>query len=213
MMVLLPIGFVRLIAGRATTARLIVLFGLVIAPLAATLVAERYRINRALVMLPFASLVATFGVEALWSARRQTFRMLVVVLLALMPLQFAAFSRDYFGDYRARSASWLEYNIAGGLEEILSRQPASPFPVYIDRNIQWVEYYWPLYLAKHGRPALQDQTTYFDPASTADVSAMPARSLVLCRIVDEALLLPAGLTRVAAIPEPDGSSWFAVLER
>ena len=139
-MILLPIGLYRLASGRRTAVSLLLAWGLLAAPLAATVVAERYRIDRALVMLPFVAVIAAMGLEALWTARRALYRVAAVVLIAVMPLQFAGFYRDYFGDYRARSAQWLEYNIAGGLETIIARQPATPVPVYIARSIQWVEY-------------------------------------------------------------------------
>ena len=65
---------------------------------------------------------------------------------------------------------------------------------------------------KHGREDLEDRAVYFD-VGTADVAAMPAGSLVLCRVADEGGLLAAGLTRVAPIPEPDGVPWFTVLQK
>ena len=149
----------------------------------------------------------------LWSARRAWPRAAVVVLLVLMPLQFAGFYRDYFGDYRVRSAQWLEYNIGGGMEEIIRQQPSfGTAPVYIADNIQWAPYYWQFYQAKHGRPDLASGTTFVD-VQTIDAATIPPGSAVLCRIKDESALLAAGLTRAAAIPEPDGVPWFSVLRR
>ena len=213
LLALLPVGLVKLFSTFKSPTSLLVALCLLTAPLAAVVVGEPYRINRALVLLPFVALVATIGVEVLWATRTAWSRVAVVVLLLLMPLQFAGFYRDYFGDYRLRSAQWLEYNIGGGMEELIRQQPSSgTAPVYIADNIQWAPYYWQFYQAKHGRPDLAGETTFVD-VQTIDPAAISPGSVVLCRIKDERLLLAAGLTRVAAIPEPDGVPWFAVLRR
>ena len=211
-MVLLPIGLTRLVTTSGSMPTLLVLLSLLASPLAAAVVGERYRINRALMLLPLVSLIAAMGVEVLWVTRRRACQVAALALLVAMPLQFAGFYRDYFGDYRVRSAKWLEYNIGGGLEEIIRQQPSAPVPVYIADNIQWAPYYWQFYLAKHGRQDLAPGTVYVDLQSL-DVATVPQASLLLCRVGDEGPLLAAGLTRVAAIPEPDGVPWFAVLRR
>lgn len=212
MMILLPIGITRLMTSGLPPAMLLIALGLLASPLAAGVVGERYRINRALTLLPFVALIATLGVESLWTSRRRRYQVAAVALLIVMPLQFAGFYRDYFGAYRARSAKWLEYNIGGGLEEIIRRQPPAAVPVYIADNIQWAPYYWQFYQAKHQRDDLARVTTYADPR-TLDPGDLPAGSLLLCRTLDEPALVAAGLTRVAAIPEPDGVPWFSVLRK
>lgn len=209
--VLLPIGLARLMSYGVTTATLVTL-SLLASPLAAAVVGERYRINRALMLLPFVSLVAAMGVDALWAGGRRHSRVVALLLMIAIPLQFAGFYRDYFGDYRVRSARWLEYNIGGSLEEIIRQQPSPPVPVYIADNIQWAPYYWQFYQAKHKRDDLARVTTYADPRTLA-AGDLPAGSLLLCRILDEPALIAAGLTRVVAIPEPDGVPWFSVLRK
>ena len=207
------VGLARLLTTLKSPSVLLVALGLLMAPLAAAVVGEPYRINRALVLLPFVSLIVAMGVEVMWAARNTWSRAAVILLLLLMPLQFAGFYRDYFGDYRLRSAKWLEYNIGGGLEEIIRQQPSSgAAPIYIADNIQWAPYYWQFYQAKHGRSDLASGTTFVD-VHAFDAAVIPAGSVVLCRIHDERALLAAGLTRVAAVPEPDGVPWFAVLRR
>lgn len=211
-LVLFPAGLVRLFGTVRSPSTLLVALCLAASPLAAAVVGEAYRINRALMLLPFVALVAAMGADVLWTAGGRGGRVIVILLLALMPLQFAGFYRDYFGDYRVRSAKWLEYNIGGGLEEIIRRQPVIAAPVYIADNVQWASYYWQFYLAKHGRPDLQRHTTFVDVQSV-DVTSIPSGGLVFCRVADEGALLAAGMTRVAAIPEPDGVPWFTVLRR
>ena len=211
-MVLLPLGLTRLVKTHLSIAMLLVMLSLLASPLAAAVVGERYRINRALMLLPLVSLIAAMGVDVLWATRRRACQVAALALLVAMPLQFAGFYRDYFGDYRVRSARWLEYNIGGGLEEIIRQQPSPPVPVYIADDIQWAPYYWQFYLAKHGRQDLARGTVYVN-LRTLDVATVPPASLLLCRVGDEGPLLAAGLTRVTAIPEPDGVPWFSVLRR
>lgn len=213
MMVLLPAGVCRIITQHRTTAGRLLLLGLLTSPLAATLVAERYRINRALVMLPLAALVATAGVEMLLAARARVWRLAAVVLIAVMPFQFARFYQDYFNDYPSRSYSWFEYNIRGGMEDLIARQDTSPSPVFIATNIQWADYYWPFYLAKHGRRDLQARTTYVDVSSPGFEGLMPSGSLLLCRTADAAAAIAGGFLRLRSIGEPDGSQSFVVLQR
>jgi hypothetical protein len=71
-------------------------------PLAAVLVAE-VAIRRALLMLPFAVLIAAVGVRWLFSTRPRAWRAVAVLLLALVAVEFSSFRRDYFSDYRNRS--------------------------------------------------------------------------------------------------------------
>lgn len=212
LLIFVPAGLVPLFSTAGAPSTLLVALCLLASPLAAAVVGEAYRINRALMLLPFVALVAAMGADVLWSAKSPAGRVIVVALLALMPLQFTGFYRDYSGDYRVRSAKWLEYNIGGGLGEIIRRQPAIAAPVYIADNVQWAPYYWQFYLTKHGRPDLQSHTTFVDVQSL-DVTGMQAVGLMFCRVADEGRLLAAGMTRVAAIPEPDGEPFFAVLRR
>jgi hypothetical protein len=212
LLIFLPIGLIKLFAAMRSPDAMLIALCVLTAPLAAAVVGEPYRINRALVLLPFMAIVAAMGVEVMWARRTAWTRVIVVLLLVLMPVQFAAFYRDYFGDYRLRSAQWLEYNIGGAMEEAIRQPSTGTAPVYIADNIQWAPYYWQFYQAKHGRPDLASVTTFVD-VKTIDPATIPPRSIVVCRIKDESALLAAGLTRAAAIPEPDGVPWFSVLRK
>ena len=48
-------------------------------------------------------------------------RVVAIAVIALIPIQFARFSADYFGDYRVRANSWLGGNLRGALEQIITR--------------------------------------------------------------------------------------------
>src|SRR6185295_4189153 len=107
---LVPIGVFLLTGAGALWRRrpvpvtVVLRAGLVLAPLPATLVDERYAVQRELVLLPFAVLVAVFGVR--WMVRRQGVwnRLIAAALLVAVTIQFATFYRDYFTGYRLRSA-------------------------------------------------------------------------------------------------------------
>jgi hypothetical protein len=213
--VLVPLGMYYILTARSTRINLMLLLCFFCAPLAAVLVAE-VKINRALVMLPFAALIATFGVAQLWDARNRMWRLVAVTLLLFVPVQFRSFYLDYLHDYRLRSAYWFENNIRGATEQLMARAPAGGNSrIYLSTDIQWIEWYWPLYLIKEGREDLRPRSAYFDP-KTLDVRAVPSGSLVLSRS-DAASEQPFSdigpLRNLTPIPEPTGGVYFAVFER
>jgi hypothetical protein len=174
-------------------------------------------INRGLVVLPCAALLAAFGIEQLVAARQRHIRIAAIVLLAAVPLQFAYFYRDYHTGYRARSAYWFEGNIRGGIEEILDRTRSRPdVPVFLTTDIDWVDWYWRFYTNKYGRTDLLERPSYVDPR-TLDLARIPPNGLVLARTSTAS---PTVFDRASArfdvmpVPEPPGAaSMFAVFER
>jgi 4-amino-4-deoxy-L-arabinose transferase-like glycosyltransferase len=278
---LLPLGFYEIIVRRPTIPNLLVLAGFLTAPAAAVLVPEPAAIIRAVALLPFAALLATFGLELLWTApamrptktalavggmalvalglsfgiwmlaSRGRFgssslvmlaagvgvltlasmarswsasRLLACALVAFVPIQFARFGADYFGDYRLRVNSWLGGNLRGALEEIIGRTERNgPARIYfatlqstsglMDTRNRWMDAYWRFYLGKHQREDLLDRS---GPLGVADVRTLPAHSLVLANDGDlrmAALVKTGELRRVASIPELDRDPFFLILER
>jgi 4-amino-4-deoxy-L-arabinose transferase-like glycosyltransferase len=283
---LLPVA-VLLLAGIAsairhpTPAKVLAVLGFFTAPVAAVLVPENSEIIRAASMLPFAILLATLGVAALWTwpfwsrARLVVMpaglvvllgaiaygarslmshghltsstaplivagiglctiafasdaisitKIVAVVLLLAMPLQFSRFSRDYFGDYRRRSSNWLDGNIRGALVDLMEREQKGRAPyIYFaqlrsthgeaDTRNRWMEMYWTFYLTKQGRRDLLNRSRPFD-AAKAD--STPAGSLVLANIGDpvvDALVTSGRLKRVNTIVDEDGRRFFTILQR
>jgi 4-amino-4-deoxy-L-arabinose transferase-like glycosyltransferase len=151
-------------------------------------------------------------------------RIVAACLLALMPIQFGYFWRDYFSDYRVRSSYWLGGNIRGALEEMIDRDQRDRTPrVYFstlratsgqaDGRNQYMDAYWKFYLIKHRRQDLLARTSSFVPDQ---VNAVPAGSLVLANVGDsatEALVGRGALRRVATIQELDRSNFFVILQR
>jgi 4-amino-4-deoxy-L-arabinose transferase-like glycosyltransferase len=277
--VFLIIGIYRAVK-RLTPVGLVLVAGFAVAPLPALLVAEENAIFRALSLLPFAVLLATMGVEYLWSAsidkpvraiyrplaiaalavgvaygswtlvtqahltrssvplvalgaaallagkadRVTQWKIVAVGLLALMPVQFWSFRRDYFSDYRVRSAVWLGGNIRGALEELIDRDRREHAPqIYfsplragsgqLDGRNQYMDAYWKFYVIKHGRQDLLARTMPFDPDK---VRTSPPGSLVLANLEDPvtgALVKTGELKPVATISELDRSKFFVVLQR
>jgi 4-amino-4-deoxy-L-arabinose transferase-like glycosyltransferase len=194
--VYLVIGLSTLVNVRRTRVNVLLLLGLVTAPLAACLVAEAYAIQRELVILPFVVLIATCGFQSLWARPQTTARRLAWCLILLMVVQFSVFYADYFTRYQARSAFAFGGNIRGGLEEIVDRErPGDARPVYLSAEIPFVDLYWRFYLAKYGRDELLKQTVYFDPRGL-DPHAIPDRSLVLGRHGASAIRAGAGSLRM-----------------
>jgi 4-amino-4-deoxy-L-arabinose transferase-like glycosyltransferase len=215
MAVLLPFGLNQLITRR-TRADLIVLLGLVTAPLAACLVVpEPFAIDRELQLLPFAALIGATGAARLWSARDRRWRALAVCLLLLVPLHFGLFYVDYFTDYRARSAFWFEGNRRGALEAIIARAPQErPPSIYLSTDIPYIDWSWKLYAIKYRREDLLARSVYFR-SEGFDVRDVPARSLILMPhdTRADALARSGELRLVALIPEPNEPPVFSVLER
>ena len=147
-----------------------------------------------------------------------------VLLLLAMPVQFAGFARDYFGDYRRRSSNWLDGNIRGALVDLIDREARDHAPfIYFsqlrstsglaDTRNRWMETYWTFYLTKEGRRDLLQRTRVFDPAR---VSAVPLRSLVLANIGDpsiDRLVREGALKRVQTIVDADGTTFYTILQR
>jgi 4-amino-4-deoxy-L-arabinose transferase-like glycosyltransferase len=212
--VLLPAGIYRILTGEPKSARFLIV-GLFTAPVAATMVLEPYATRRILFMLPFAALIAAYGVKQLVSSQQRLARLCGIGLLAAMPVCFGYFYFDYTGNYRARSAFWFESNIRGALESAIddatSTSPPPRIFIRIGMN-QFIEWYWKFYLLKHDELALEAHTTYFDPRKPAEIH-FPAHALVVSeadareRLVAQA---GAGLIERTRVLEPTGEVSFHV---
>ena len=217
MMVLLPAGILR-VARHRTPFGEVLLYGCLTAPAAAILLDEGSAINRALAIVPFAVLISVMSVDewALPDLRRWWRPAVVTVVVLACVVQFVAFQRDYFGDYRARSAKWFQHNIRGGMEAILDQQQGPPVAVYLSNGIRWVDLYWKFYLARAGRSDLLPHTTLFDHLQAEGVK--PGGLVLLSAIEADSIaqgqaLAAAGFTRTHEIADADGAISFVVLSR
>jgi 4-amino-4-deoxy-L-arabinose transferase-like glycosyltransferase len=207
-----PLGLFRIAGALKTPRHLVLLLGFFASPLAAVIVGER-TVARQQMMLPFAVLIATIGVEwALAAARR--WRAAALCLIVLMPLQFGLFYFDYFHGYRIRSASWFDRNIRGAAETIVARAgDARDRRIYLADNIQWLDWYWRFYTLKQHREDLLERTSEFDPRARW---AIDSPSVVLTPYDPprhDAHARDAGAIPVATIREPDGEPSFSIFEK
>ncbi len=214
--VLIPVGINYLINVRRTAVGALLLVGVVTAPVAACLVNEQYAIFRELELLPFAVLIAVVGVEAMLPARRALVRWAAIALLALVPVQFAFFHRDYFGRYAVESAGWFGGNIRGGLEDVIARsRRGGQAAIYLPKIIPYMDWYWRFYLIKQREPALAGRTVLFD-AGRVDPVAIPSGSLMIVQDSDPAagpLLRSDRLEKLRLVAQPNGEPFLWVVQK
>lgn len=136
--------------------------------------------------------------------RRRDWRPVALLLLGLMPVQFAVFAADYFGDYRARSAARYEFNVRGALEQAIRIHDLAPGgPIFINDDILFVRGFWEYYLRVFNRRDLQSRAVWFNSENglPADV---PRGSIIVTNVSERALqrLAIPELVQVADAKDP-----------
>lgn len=209
--VLLPLGMVRLWNG--SRFEKIVLIGLITGPIAAiatgTLDLNRYR---AMFVLPFGALAATYGVEWLWASRAWWRRALAVLLIASVPIQFASFYRDYMGRYRDESSVWFGKNIRAALGEVFQRG-AAPQPVLISQHVPYADSYARFYSQVFtGR---EPQAPVLIDGAVFDIGGVAPGSWLIANASESWLsrLSAREWQRVSEVREPSGEPSFVVYRR
>jgi 4-amino-4-deoxy-L-arabinose transferase-like glycosyltransferase len=217
--VFLSAGIVRLCRER-TTGGTLALAGFAAAPLPIVLAmpsAPEYSIARAFSMVPFAILIATAGVQQLLDARQRAIRLVGMVLLAAMPLQFAAFLGDYFTDYQLRSAPRFDpIATPEVMAAIDALDRALPAPrIFFNDDLDDKSVRWRFYALKHHRLDLWNRASYFD-ASRFEPSAVPSGSLLVLSAGDartERMIATGTTLEVARINGVGGHPAAAILRR
>lgn len=184
------------------------------------LVAESRVPGGAMPLIGFGVLTIALG---LFANRLTLGRIVTLGLLAIVPLQFAAFYADYFGSYRERSAMVFSGNIRGAYEEALKAEAVThPPKIYLGEIASYSSggLYWEFYLAKHGRLDLLERTIDGILFSRERVLELPPHSLIVTNAGDgaadlaiNAMIAAGDLKRTATITEPDGTPTYQVLER
>jgi len=167
-------------------------------------------------------LMAIGGLTLAAGLLREWFRigqLIVLVLLAAVAFQFAAFYGDYLTDYQNRVALAFGGNIRGALEEMLRQDQRAPAPaVYLAALGPKGDRAWTFSLVEHHREDLKSRTTEgaFDPDA---VLRLRPGSLVVTNAGDarsDAMiekLVAAGDVSRTVIREPNGTPTFVVLRR
>lgn len=187
-------------------------FGLITAPLPAVIMAD-VEIRRWLVVLPFIAIISGFGAARLLQGhgRRQV---VLALLVTLCLVQFASFTRDYFGPYRERSSTWFGGNIRAAVVSVLDDVRSEPPPlVYISSEIPWVDAYWQFYSLAKGQQELLHRTQYVRLSSGAMPAASPGSVLIapVTTVEDTARLTQSGWDDATVVPDLDGSPSLVVM--
>ena len=218
MIVFIAVGVYHTAAVENSRIGWLLIAGFLTAPIPAVLVEEPYAIYREMEILPFAILLATFGVRRLLRAKASYWRALAVVALLAMPLQFGYFLHDYFTDYRLNAFGWFGGNTKGAVAKVLELDSTQSIPaVYVSRRIPYGLERWHFYLDVAGREHMFDRTHWLEP--TDAIEALPHGSVVVVSATDadatDPRLKSEAMRKVADVVEPFGSmpKDFEIFER
>ena len=218
--VLIPLGLWQILVNRRTPFTLLLLAVLLVSPVAASLIPEKYAIDRALLLLPTLVLVAAFGVDwllmprpsfVLWPARA-----MCLALLVWMIVQFDGFYRTYQTDYPTMAAFWFDGNHPGAFDPIIRQhRPDDPRFIYFSKSMPRIKDHWKLYLLRRGRTDLLKRTIYFSQQDIHLYAVRPG-SLLLTGAddpVERSFLRMPAVRAVEHVSEPDGTPSFTIFER
>jgi len=206
---LLPIGLVALIRSRNVVDRVIVA-GFLASPVV-SVISGAIEMNRVMFAIPFAVLVATGGVLALWGWRATLGRAVASLLVISVAIQFAAFHRSYMSDqYRLSSSTWFSGNVREAIRELIAQSGDSQ--IYLSQEIEWVDRFWRFYAIEQGRLELMERTHY---SREVPIDA-PAHAKMLCPATSAycAQAVSAGTWKtIANVASLDGSHRYVIIER
>jgi hypothetical protein len=174
MAVLVPVGLIALWLRRKDVVGWPLVAGLLLAPLPAAVSGHSGAIQRALLLIPFAALIAGAGAGALWNSGVIWFRGAVIVLAAAVPLYMVPFIEDYLGPHRNRSAFYFDSINVAGVVDHLVRVDGVP-AVFLRRNLDAAPARWRFHLTKAGRLDLLPRTYYFTDPGEAEGAPIGTR--------------------------------------
>ena len=199
------------VARRRDWQSVVIVAGLLTAPLPAAFKGEPGMIQRAMYLLPFLGLLGGLGYGLLWESRKSIWRAAAVLALVAAPLQFAYFYYDYFGHYKLRSAFYYDPVAFDVVAVNLFKEPPAP-AYYFTNDVDDASVKWRYYALKYGRQDVLPLTTYIEPDAHPDA---PAGSL-LVTYVDGArikALNEAGWRRVMLNLDVDNRPAAVVLRK
>ncbi len=174
--VLFPVGLIALATRRDPIPSWPIIAGLVFAPMPAAMSGHAEAIQRALLMLPMASLVVGAGFGALWRSKVPWFRAGAIVVVAAVPLQLKPFIEDYFTLHRQRSEFYFDSVAFDGVAAHITQIDRVP-AVFLRRNLDSGGARWRFHLTKAGRQDLLARTFFFSDIGEAGVA--PADSILV----------------------------------
>jgi len=217
---LMPIGLYHILRNRRTPFTLLLLAVFLSAPIAASLIPEKYAIDRALVLVPTGAIIGAFGVDWLLAPRPWLLawpaRAACVWLFVSMGMQFNDFYRDYVTAYPIRASAWFDGNHPGAFEPLVrGHAPDDPRFIYISKELPRIGDHWKLYLFAHRRRDLLKWTVYFSQQDL-HLDSLPAGTLLLTGVddpVERSFRKMPAVEAVTRVTEPDGQPTFTVFER
>jgi len=154
--------------------------------------------------------------------RRAAFgRIAMAGLFGLVLIQFAAFHRDYFGEFQARGSADVEGNMRGAFESAIERTRRQQVPaIYLGKigPYYYGELFWKFYLIKHHREDLLHRTVADMEFKPERVRTLPPGSLVITsptRQIDQQIDELAARGVVSGrelLKAPDGAPIFWILQ-
>ena len=206
--VLLPVGLIAILRSRDAL-KWVIAAGFFASPLV-SVISGAVEMNRVMFAVPFAVLIAAWGVIDLWDRRSFMAPAVAVLLVASIVFQFGALYRDYLSDsYRLQAAAWSSGNVREALRELIARSDDSP--IYISRDIEWVHRFWRFYAIEAGRSDLMSRTTYV--RDVPDSAPPDAKLLCTAESTWCARLVTNGWRNVATVGSFDGGHRYVILER
>jgi hypothetical protein len=153
---------------------LMIVAGIVLAPLPAAVKGEPGMIQRAMYVLPFFALVCGFGFAWMWQSS-PVLRIVAIVVLAVAPLQFGYFYFDYFTHYKLRSAFYYDNVAFRDVADYLIADRDAP-AIYFADDVDDASAKWRFYTVERHREDLLTHTQYVGPMDAPD--AQPRSLLV-----------------------------------
>lgn len=216
--VLLPIGiYAQVRRDRRSWVSLVLLAGLLSAPVAATLRGAPYAIERTMALLPFVVLISASGLALLWESRHMSAHVLAALLLVAQPVQFLSFYRDYLSGYRIRSASSYDATAFAEaapflVESVLGGEPPA---IYFTTPLSDVSAKWRFWTTRMGHPELLSRTRYFDgtlarvrDAAGGSIAVIPADDAAV-----NAWVASGEWTLLRRVISVDGQPTLAILKK
>jgi len=161
-------------------------------------------------------------VMAMLASRVKHGRLLLVLNVIVIAVQFGSVVRDYHGEYQSRLSPWLQGNVKGALTEVIAASAARPdAPIYFmnlrsgrgdwDQKNRYLPPYWRFYATTLGHEDLLSRAIFLKENESLDV--VPRGSILLGNGEDPHVkaLLASGSTTLVEVPELDHPSFFTLL--
>jgi 4-amino-4-deoxy-L-arabinose transferase-like glycosyltransferase len=226
--VLLAVGLYDIV--RRQDRSVLVLAGVVTAPLAPVLIDRGDAIQRQLVLIPFVVLASVYGAGRLLRHPSKAIHVATILLLVSLPVQFVYFARDYFTDYRIRASARIDpVNFREVARSLFAGEMGLAPRVYLSEALDDGVARWRFYLGKYGRDDFLRETWILDPpahkvwsvispATVVPLSddAIPGGSVFVLNANDPAAELLVGKGRCELVREvraPNGAPAALLLRK